>query len=108
MLLGRLLQLFLTMPQRTLRQQVDGLAATRFNPVNTELSVHEAEHLHPVQPIDLRGIATYHGHGLFLSFRHPGRSHLYTIDIEIAQQHTCNHQFLVRQETDTTCLLAIP
>ena len=105
--LGCLLQLFLTMAQGALRQEVDGLTATTEDPVNTLSAIHEAEYLDMFEFVDLRRITADHADGLFLAFGDAGRCHLDTIDIQIVEQHTGYDEFLMGQETDATGLLTV-
>ena len=105
--LWRLLQLFLTMAQGAFRQEVDGLAATTLDPIDTLSAIHEAEHLDMFELVDLLRITADHADGLFLTFGNACRCHFDAIDIQVVEQHTGNDKFLVGQETDTTGLLTV-
>ena len=105
--LGRLLQLFLTMAQRAFRQEVDGLAATTPDPIDTLAAVHETEYFDMFEFVDLLRIAADHADGLFLTFGDTGRGHLDAIDIEVVEEHTGDDELLVGQETDTAGLLTV-
>ena len=107
MLIGGLLELLGAMLQRAFRQQVQRLTSTFGNPVHTLAVIHEAEHLYPIQLVDLLCITADHLYGLFLAVGDTGRSHLDTVHIQIVQQHTGHHEFLMRQEGYTTGLLAV-
>ena len=72
MLLGRLLQLFLTMAQRAFCQEVDGFTATAEHPVGTLAAIHEPQHLDTLELVDLLRIAADHAHRLFLSLGDTG------------------------------------
>ena len=107
MCLWRLLQLFLTMAQRTFRQEVDSLTATTLDPIDTLSAIHETEHLDMFEFVDLLRITADHADGFFLAFGDACRCHLDAINIQVVEQHTGNDKLLVRQETDTTGLLTI-
>ena len=95
------------MAQRALGQKVDGLTTTGFHPVYTLATIHESQHLYPIQHVYLTGITAYHTDCLLLAIGDACRGYLYAIYIQIAKQHAGDDQLLVGQETDATGLLAI-
>ena len=95
------------MAQRALSQQIDDLCATRHNPVDTLSAIHESQHFHLVEFVNPLGIAAYHADSLFLALRHTSRSHLYTVDIQVVEQHSGDDEFLVGQKAHTIGLLAV-
>ena len=102
-----LLELLGAVFQRTLCQQVHRLAATVGYPVDALSTIHKPEHFHALQLVDLLCIATDHADCLLLAFRHPSRRHLDTIHVEVVQQHTGYHQFLMRKKRDTAGLFSV-
>ena len=106
-LFRRLAQLLRAVLQRTLGQQVNHPTAAVGNPVDASVPVDEAEHLHPVYIAGLLGIAANHLHAVPLTVADACRPHLNAVDVEVVQQHTGYHQFLVRQERDAIGLLAV-
>ena len=85
MLLRRLAQLLAAMLQRTFGQQVQGLAATVGNPVDTLMTVDEAENLYFLEAVNLGGITANHLDGLFLAVADTSRPHFDAIDVKVVQ-----------------------
>ena len=106
-LFGRLVQLLGAVAQRPLGQEVDHPATAVVNPVDGEVAVDEAKHLHPVQLVYLAGVAAYHLHGVLLAVGHARRGHLDAVHVDILEQHARNHQLLVRQKRHAARLLSI-
>ena len=106
-LLGGLVQLVRAMLQRTLCQQVDDTTATVGYPIDRLPAIHKAQHLDTIQTVYLTGITAYHRHSVLLTVRHARRSHLDAVHIDLVQQLTRHHEFLVGQERDAIGLLAI-
>ena len=107
MLFRRLIQLQSTVSERPFSEEVERLASTVTNPVHTSPPIHESEHLHLFQLTDFFRKSANHPDRLFLPVRYPCRCHFYAVHIEVAEQHTCYHEFLVRQERHAVSLLAI-
>ena len=107
MLFGRFPQLFLTMAQRALSQQIDDLCATRHDPVDTLSAIHESEYLYPIQHTRTLRIATNHLNSFLLALADTCRSHLYTVDVQVVEQHSGDDEFLVGQKAHTIGLLAV-
>ena len=106
-LLRSLVELMGAVLQRPFGQQIDDPAATLGNPVDRQMAVDEAQHLHPIEHVYLTGVTANHLHGVLLALRNPRRSHLDAVDIDVAQQHPRYLELLVRQKRDTACLLAV-
>ena len=107
MFLGSLLQLLRAVLQRTLGEQVDDSAATLLDPVDGAVSVDKAQHLDAPEHTVVGGIAAYHRHGILLTVRHAGRSHLDAVYIDIFQQLAGDDEFLMGQKRHAARLFAI-
>ena len=95
------------MSERPFGQQVDVAASAIVYPVDGTVSVDESQHLHLVHHVHGLGIAADHLHGIFLALGDPCRCHLDTVDVELADEHPRNHEFLMRQESHAAGLLTI-
>ncbi len=107
MFLNGFVELFLTVFLRTFSKKIKDLTPTLCYPIYREIAVNEPEHFYPLEHTCLISIATYHLHGVLLVLRHSCRRHLYAVNVDVAQQHSRYHQFLVRQKRHAACLFAV-
>ena len=107
MLLKCLLQLELAMPLTALAEQVDVAASTIINPIERRLSIHKAQHLHPIEHVTLTSPTADALHGFLLTVRHTCRSHLNAVHIQLRQEHARNQQLFVRHKAHAIGLLTV-
>ena len=83
------------------------MTATVGNPIDRLMAVNETEHFYPIQLAHAFCITADHTHGIFLSFRHTRRCHLYAVNINLTKELTGNHELLMRKKAHAARLFAV-
>ena len=91
----------------TLAEEVDVAASAFVYPVERGGAVDESEHLYPIYHACLGCPSADVGDSLFFSVGDACARHLYAVYVEVEQEGTCYHEFLMGHEADSVGLFAV-
>ena len=98
MLVRSTLELLCAMFLRTFGKEIYDRATAFRDPIDRTTAITESEYLYPIQHTRTLRIATNHLNGFLLALADTCRGYLYTVNIDVTQQHTRYHEFLMRKE----------